>query len=111
VSRPLYSARFIAEFVLNGSVVLYEVPADRTAVVRQVVANAGAGATGSGTISVVGDPITFVVFSWCDQETDTRYWQGRLVLPGPSSIIVQCTGGADFGGQVEVSGYLLNGAM
>lgn len=102
MTPPVYSVRFIAEQGLVGFAG-YIVPAGKRAVIRDVNAYNGGGATTTEMVLHGSVMQAVVVFNSQLQPAD-YFWVGRQVYYAGENILVQ-TGGA---WDVTISGYLFD---
>lgn len=108
MARPAYSTPLIVAGLTPGGGTVYDVPERYVAVVRDVSGYVHAGDTGACEIHLLAFGATAWDIHCCDQGDRTFHWEGRIVVPGPSTLSVGMTGGGAASGDIMVSGYLLS---
>ena len=102
-----YSSRFAAATVGGSSDVLYTVPAQYVAVIRDVeVWNQGGTSDSLDTFVNVPGPLSLILVRFSDIAAgQTAQWKGRVVMNAGDTFSTY-SGGNDWG--ILVSGYLLS---
>lgn len=101
-----YSTRFYSNTFDTGSPVLYTVPADYVAVIRDMRLYAATGSTAEVAIEIInpGPATTIIFFNNDVAPGDYIEWQGRVVADAGAEIIGVTT---ESGITAHISGYLL----